>query len=99
MKRELCELIVNYPTVTILGLTALAILCMFSVLGTVCFLGIFCLLILSVQKGRNEGWIKAEPPESLRRRPRRQNRSPDSRSRQRKPEYHSYPRTQAPKRR
>ena len=63
MKRELCELIVNYPTVTILGLTVLAVLCVFSILGTVCFLGIFCLLILSVQKGRREGWIQTGRPE------------------------------------
>ena len=75
MKRELCELIVNYPTVTILSLTGLAILCLFSILGTVCFLGIFCLLMLSVQKGREEGWIRKEEPRS-RRRPRHRRPAP-----------------------
>ena len=78
MKRELCELIVNYPTVTILSLTGLAILCLFSILGTVCFLGVFCLLIRSIQAGRKAGWIRDEEPRP-RRRPRR--RSPDPRRR------------------
>ena len=77
MKQQLCELIVNFPTVTILGLTALAVLCLFSVMGTVCFLGIFCLLIRSVQKGREEGWLPAEEPPPSRRRPRHRNPAPD----------------------
>ena len=78
MKRELCELIANYPTVTIIGLTVLAVLCLFSILGTVCFLVVFCLLISSVQKGRKEGWLREEEPRP-RRRPRR--RTPESRRR------------------
>lgn len=76
MKQDLCELIVNFPTVTILGLTALAVLCMFSVMGTVCFLGIFCLLIRSIQKGREAGWIQPEEP-PVRRRPRHRNPTPN----------------------
>lgn len=79
MKRELCELISNYPTVTILGLSVLAVLCLFSILGTVCFLGIFCLLILSVQTGRKEGWLQANEPRP-RRRPRRRRPTPSRRS-------------------
>ena len=77
MKRDLCELIVNFPTVTILALTALAVLCLFSVVGTVCFLGIFCLLIRSVQKGREEGWIQTEEPPRHRRRPRHRTPAPE----------------------
>lgn len=77
MKQQLCELIVNFPTVTILGLTALAVLCLFSVPGTVCFLGIFCLLIRSVQKGREQGWLQDEEPTTSRRRPRHRIPSPD----------------------
>ena len=77
MKRELCALIVNYPTVTILGLTVLAVLCLFSILGTVFFLGIFCLLFLSIQKGREEGWLQMEAPRNDPRRPRRRKPAPD----------------------
>ncbi len=76
MKREICGLIANYPTVTILSLTGLAVLCLFSILGTMCFLGVFCLLIRSVQTGRKEGWLQDDAPQP-RRRPRR--RSPDRR--------------------
>ncbi len=79
MKQDLCELIVNFPTVTILSLTALAVLCMFSVMGTVCFLGIFCLLIRSIEKGREEGWLQTEEPSS-RRRPRHRTSAPDPRN-------------------
>ena len=71
MKRQLCELITNFPTFTVLGLCLLAVLCLFSTLGTVCFLGLFCLLVRSVQKGREEGWIVEEetpPPRRPRRR-------------------------------
>ena len=96
MKQDLCELIVNFPTVTILGLTALAVLCMFSVMGTVCFLGIFCLLIRSIQKGREAGWLQTEAPPSSRRRPRHQTSAPDPRYRR---EGASRPRAQAPSRR
>ena len=67
MKRELCELIVNYPTVTLLCLSALAVLCLFSILGTVCFLGVFCLLIRSVQAGRKNGWLRDDALRSERR--------------------------------
>ena len=77
MKRDLCELIVNFPTVTILALTVLAVLCLFSVMGTVCFLGIFCLLIRSVQKGREEGWLQADEPPRNRRRPRHWTPAPE----------------------
>ena len=84
MKRELCELISNYPTVTILGLTVLAVLCLFSILGTVCFLGVFCLLMLSVQKGQKEGWLREEEPRP-RRRPRRRRPEPRRRAERRQP--------------
>ncbi len=77
MKRQLCELIVNFPTITILGLTALAVLCLFSVMGTVCFLGIFCLLIRSVQKGREEGWLPEDISPPSPRRPRHRTPAPD----------------------
>ena len=77
MKQQLCELIVNFPTVTILGLTALAVLCLFSVPGTVCFLGIFCLLIRSIQKGREQGWIQEAEPPPDRRRPRHRTPAPE----------------------
>lgn len=77
MKRELCELVSNYPTVTLLALGCLAVLCLFSILGTVCFLGIFCILILSIQKGLEEGWLQTEEPQP-RRRPRHQSPTPDN---------------------
>ena len=96
MKQDLCELIVNFPSVTILGLTALAVLCMFSVMGTVCFLGIFCLLIRSIQKGREEGWLQTEEPLSGRRRPRHRTSAPDPRNRRGDP---SRRRAQTPSRR
>ena len=80
MKRALCELVSNYPTVTILALGCLAVLCLFSTLGTVCFLGIFCILIRSIQKGREEGWLQSEDPQP-RRRPRHQSPTPDNRRR------------------
>ena len=96
MKQDLCELIVNFPTVITQGLTALAVLCMFSVMGTVCFLGIFCLLIRSVQKGREQGWIQEAEPPPDRRRPRHRTSAPDPRYRR---EGASRPRAQAPSRR
>ena len=86
MKRELCELVANYPTVTILGLTVLAVLCLFSILGTVCFLGVFCLLISSIQKGRKEGWLRDEEPRP-RRRPRRRRPEPRRRTEHRSNSY------------
>ena len=79
MKQQLCELITNFPTVTILSLSVLAVLCLFSILGTVCFLGIFCLLILSVQTGREEGWLHSDQPQPRRRRPRHRTPAPDAR--------------------
>lgn len=80
MKRELCDLITGYPTVTILGLSVLAVLCLFSILGTVCFLGVFCLIILSVQTGREKGWLPQDEPQPPRR-PRHRKPAPDSRAR------------------
>ena len=96
MKQQLCELIVNFPTVTILGLTALAVLCLFSVPGTVCFLGIFCLLIRSVQKGREQGWIRETEPPPDRRRPRHRTPAPEYGERR---DGAARRRTQAPSRR
>lgn len=80
MKQELCALIANYPTVTILGMGGLAVLCLFSVLGTVCFVGLFCILIRSVQKGWEEGWLQYEES-APRRRPRHRSPGPEQRSR------------------
>ncbi len=80
MKQELCALIANYPTVTILGMAGLAVLCLFSILGTVCFLGLFCILIRSVQKGWEEGWLQYDEP-APRRRPRHRSPGPEQRSR------------------
>jgi len=81
MRRQFCEMIVNFPTVTILSLSVLAVLCLFSILGTICFLGIFCLLILSIQKGRQEGWLQSDEYEPLPRRPRHRRSAPKYRGR------------------
>ena len=66
MSKQLCYLITNFPTLLIGAAAVAAVLCAFSPVLTVCFLGFTCLVFRSAEQGREEGWYGMTSP---RRRP------------------------------
>lgn len=56
MRKSLCYLATSFPTLLIGGVICCAVLALFSVVLTVCFLGFACILYRSIEQGREENW-------------------------------------------